>query len=101
MEETMNIFPKVLQVVPADDYKVYAYLNDGSVRLFDATSLIAKGGVFAPLADMQVFRSAATVMNGTIAWDISGKRDEYSCIDIDPFTVAEAPIVVDPLQNVS
>jgi hypothetical protein len=45
---------------------LYAYLNDGSVRLFDATSLIAKGGVFAPLADMQVFRSAATVMNDTI-----------------------------------
>jgi hypothetical protein len=45
-------------------------------------SLIAKGGVFAPLADRTVFRAAATVMNDTIAWDISGNRDEYNCIDM-------------------
>jgi hypothetical protein len=97
----MDIFPKVLQVVPTDGYKIYAYLNDGSVRLFDAASLIEQGGVFAPLADTEVFCSTATVMNDTIAWDIAGNRDEYMCIDIDPFTVAEAPIVADPLRNVS
>jgi len=28
-------------------------------------------------------------MNGTLAWDLSGNRDESSCIDIDPFTVYE------------
>ena len=28
-----KFWPKVLQVVPTDDYKVYAYFNDGSVRL--------------------------------------------------------------------
>ena len=26
---------------------------------------------------------------GTLAWDLSGNRDESSCIDIDPFTVYE------------
>lgn len=26
-------------------------------------------------------------MNGTLAWDISGKMDETDCIDIDPFTL--------------
>ena len=28
-------------------------------------------------------------MNGTLAWDLSGNRDESGCIDIDPFTVYE------------
>ena len=28
-------------------------------------------------------------MNGTLAWDISGKMDETDCIDIDPFTLYE------------
>lgn len=28
-------------------------------------------------------------MNGTLAWDISGKRDPFTCIDIDPLTLYE------------
>lgn len=28
-------------------------------------------------------------MNGTLAWDLSGNRDEANCIDIDPFTLYE------------
>ena len=35
------------------------------------------------------FKNACTVMNGTLAWDISGKMDESDCIDIDPFTLYE------------
>jgi len=95
----MDIFPMVLQVLPASDYKIYAYMNDGSVRLYDAKPLILKGGVFEPLIDMEVFRTAATVLNDTIAWDISGNRDETDCIDIDPFSVASAPAVSDPLED--
>ena len=28
-------------------------------------------------------------MNGTLAWDVSGNRDESNCIDIDPFSLYE------------
>lgn len=45
--------------------------------------------IFAPLRDIEKFKNACTVMNGTLAWDISGKWDESDCIDIDPFTVYE------------
>ena len=45
--------------------------------------------IFAPLRDIDKFKNACTVMNGTLAWDISGKWDESDCIDIDPFTVYE------------
>ena len=41
------------------------------------------------IRDINEFKEACTVMNGTLAWDISGNRDESSCIDIDPFTVYE------------
>lgn len=41
------------------------------------------------IRDINAFKEVCTVMNGTLAWDISGNRDESSCIDIDPFTVYE------------
>jgi hypothetical protein len=93
-----TIFPQVLQVVPTDDYKVYAYMNDGSVHLYDAGPLIREGTVFEPLADIAVFKSAATVINDTVAWDFAGNRDETRCIDIDPFAVQNSPKVNDPLS---
>lgn len=48
--------PAVVQAVPGDDFTVYAYCNDGAVRLVDIKPLIAKGGVFSPLADRDFFR---------------------------------------------
>jgi hypothetical protein len=92
-------FPKVLQVVPASDYKVYCYLNDGSVRIFDAESLIEKGTVFEKLADKNYFIKTLTVMNETLAWDIEGNRDPCKCIDIDPFSIFENPPIEDPLKE--
>ena len=90
--------PEVLQVVPTDDYKVYAYFNDGSVRLFDVKPLIKPGTVFAPLADIDFFRSRATVINHTAAWDVTGDRDPRRCIDLDPFVIFEQDAVPDPLS---
>jgi len=29
-----HFFPQVLHVLPTDDFEVYAYMNDGSVRLY-------------------------------------------------------------------
>ncbi len=89
------IIPSVLQTVPGENSTVYAYFNDGTIRLYDVKPLIAKGGIFAPLADEDFFRARLTVLNDTVAWDITGDRDESACIDIDPFTVYEAGIPVD------
>jgi hypothetical protein len=92
-----HFFPKVLQVIPDDDYRVYAYLNDGSVRLFDVKPLIRPDTAFAPLADLQFFKEKLRVINDTVAWDIGGNRDPYRCLDIDPFEVFGQPKTADPL----
>ena len=92
-------FPSVLQVVPSEDYKVYCYFNDGSVRIFDAGNLIEKGTVFEKLEDKNYFAQTLTVMNGTLAWDIEGNRDPCKCIDIDPFSIFENLPIEDPLKE--
>lgn len=94
-----RFMPEVLQVVPGIGYTVYAYFNDGTVHLFDASDLVKKGGVFSSLRDFTTFKSCLTVLNGTVAWDLTGKHDETDCIDIDPFVVYEAPEVEDPLEK--
>ena len=98
MSEIDEIFwPEVLQVVPTKDHQVYAYFNDGSVRLFDVKPLIKTGTVFEPLSDIDFFRSRATVINHTVAWDTTGDRDPRRCIDLDPFVIFEQDAVPDPL----
>lgn len=94
-----RFFPEVLQVVPGDNYTVYAYFNDGTVRCYDASELVMRSGILAQLRDRKVFVDCLTVMNGTVAWDIAGNRDETKCIDIDPFTVYASPVVKDPLEE--
>ena len=79
-----TLFPKVLQAVAGEDFTVYLYFNDGSVRLYDAKPLLALGGVFAPLQDEAFFKSRLTVLNDTAAWDVNGDRDPGSCVDLDP-----------------
>jgi len=91
-----NFWPKVLQAVPTDNYGVYAYFNDGSVRLFDAKPLIRPGTVFEPLRDISFFKAKLAVINCTVAWDIGGNRDPRKCIDLDPFVIFEQPAVADP-----
>ena len=98
MEETY--FPTVTQAVPGTGYQVYAYFTDGSIHLYDMAPLVARGGVFAPLQDMDYFRNKLTVLNNTIAWDVTGNMDATKCIDIDPFDVYEAPAAADPLEDV-
>jgi len=92
-------FPHVLQVLPTDNFEVFAYMNDGSVRLFDSKPLLKKNTVFEPLMDIHTFKNKLAVINHTIAWDMGGNRDQYKCIDIDPFTVFENTIVADPLAD--
>lgn len=98
----MNYSASVVQAVPGDDFTVYAYFSDGTVRLADIKPLIAKGGVFAQLADPDFFCERLTVMNDAVAWDVSGSRDPYSCIDLDPCEMYDtAPLVSDPLGCVA
>ena len=77
------MFYDIVQVVPYDDYTVYVYFEDGKIVCYDAKSLLDKP-VFAPLKDINVFMNTCTVLNGTLAWDISGDRDGSKCLDIDP-----------------
>ena len=93
-----RFFPSVLQVVPTNDYKIYSYFNDGSVRLFDVKPLIKQNTVFEPLTDINFFKSRATVMNGTAAWDMTGDYDETACVDLDPLVLFNMPAVTDPLE---
>ena len=62
-------FPTVVQVIPLDNFHVQVFFDDGKI--------------------VENFKNACTVMNGTLAWDISGKWDEADCVDIDPFTLYE------------
>ena len=90
-----RFYPEVYQAVAGNNYTVYAYLNDGSVREFDVIPLIKQGGIFKKIEDKEIFKNTLTVLNGTVAWDIAGNRNEYECIDIDPMTIFKSPIVPD------
>lgn len=76
--------PLIYQVEPNDDFTVNVYFDDGRVKVFDATSLIDKGGIFAPLSNIDVFKSSCVILNRTLAWDLSGKFDPADCIDVCP-----------------
>ncbi len=95
-----TLFPKVVQAVAGENRTVYAYMNDGTIHLLDMKPMIAQGGVFDRLSDNTFFAEHLTVLNDTVAWDLTGEHDPAACIDIDPFTVADAPAVADPLEPV-
>lgn len=93
-----HFFPCVVQAVPTDNFEVYAYMNDGTVRKVDIKPLIKPDTVFAPMADIEFFKDRLTVIGETVAWDISGDRNEYECVDIDVETIFDSPPVADPLE---
>ncbi len=96
----MNTIPKILQVYAGDNFLLYIYFDDGTVRLFDASSVINKGGVFSPLKDTTFFRERLTIINDTVAWDIDGDRNPYTCVDLDPCELYDiSQIVEDPLKT--
>lgn len=92
-------FPSVVQVVPGPDKTVFAYFSDGRITQLDMKPPIAQGGIFDRLSDDAFFTTALTVLNDTVAWDVSGCYDPTNCIDIDPFIAYEAPAVKDPLEE--
>lgn len=82
------MIPEIVQVVPMDDYKVYVYFEDGKIVCYDASKLIEKEA-FMVLKDLQLFKNTCTILNDTLAWDISGNRDVSACLDIDPYMLYE------------
>ena len=58
----MDMIPKVVQAVAGENFSVYAYFSDGTVRLLDASPLVRMGGVFARLQDTDFFRDRLTVI---------------------------------------
>ena len=96
-----HFYPRVYQAIATDDYKIYSYFNDGSVRMFDVKPLIKPGTVFEPLQDIEFFKSKLTVIGYTAAWDAEGKRDPTKCIDLDPLVLFAQPMVADPLEKES
>lgn len=96
----MEYLPRVVQALAGDDYTVYAYFSDGSVRRADIKSLIERGGVFTRLSDEDFFSNRLTVMNDAVAWDVAGNHDEAACIDLDPWSMYEtSECVADPLAE--
>ena len=94
----VKYYPVVVQAIAGPDYNVYAYFSDGSIKRYDMKPVIKKGGVFNVLRDKAFFSGRLTVLNDTVAWDVSGEFDPTKCIDIDPFEVYEGPSVSDPLE---
>ncbi len=76
------MFHNVIQVIPYEDYKVYVYFEDGKIVCYDAKPLLDKK-VFEPLRNVEIFMNTCTILNDTLAWDVSGDRDVSKCLDID------------------
>lgn len=91
--------PAVVQAVAGPNKTVFAYFSDGKITQIDIKPKISRGGVYAALEDDSFFANALTVLNGTVAWDVSGHFDPSNCIDVDPHVVYEAPIAADPLGD--
>jgi hypothetical protein len=90
---------QVVQVIPKDDYSVYVYFVDGIVKRYDVSQLVGKG-VFAALSDPEWYMDRCTVLNGTLAWDRSGRYDPRHALDIDPEVIYESgETVSDPLEE--
>lgn len=80
------MIPKIVQVVPTREHTVYVYFEDGKIVCYDVKPLLDKE-VFAVLKDITFFVDTCTIMNDTLAWDVSGNRDNTMCIDIAPDTL--------------
>lgn len=92
----------VVQVYPTRDFKVSVYFADGMIKLYDVKPLIDKGGVFAQISNIDDFIKKCTVLNGTLAWDLSGRFDPTQCLDVDPDIIYQEGLSAkDPLDSSS
>lgn len=92
---------QVVQVIPRNDYHVYIYFSDGRIKLYNVKPLLKKG-VFKKISLPDVFINCCTVLNNTLAWDLSGNYDPYNCIDLDPEVLYQESVEVkDPLEKIA
>ncbi len=93
--------PGLFQVVPTDNYSVYLYYDNGEIREYDCKWILKEDRAFEKLHNLNTFIESCTVLNKTLAWDISGRRDSYHCIDICPDTIytESTKVLQDPLLN--
>ncbi|MBR4501893.1 MAG: DUF2442 domain-containing protein [Clostridia bacterium] len=91
----MICIPDIVQVVPHENYTVSVFFCDGKTVLYDVRPKLEQG-VFQKLKDLSFFMERCTIMNDTLAWDLSGCRDETNCIDIDPDTLYGLEVIDDP-----
>jgi len=84
--------PKLFQVLPTDDFKVYLYYDNGEIMQYDCAWTLLENGIFSEIHDITTFKDICTIMNGTLAFDVSRVRDPYFCIDICPDTIYEDSI---------
>ena len=91
----MDYTPEIVQVVPHENYTVTVYFCDGKSVLYDVKPKLGRG-VFRQLADLSFFMERCMILNDTLAWDLSGTRDETDCIDIDPDMLYQLEAVDSP-----
>ena len=83
-----DYIPCVVQVIPYEDYTIDVYFDDGKIVCYNAkTDMSPK--LFERISSKDIFLDRCTVLNGTLAWDVAGGRNESACIDIDPFVLYE------------
>ena len=80
------MFIEVVQVTPHEDYTVDVLFHDGKQITYDVKPLVGKG-VFSALSDKEFFMSRCTVLNHTLAWDLTGDYNPHECLDIDPMVL--------------
>ena len=49
------IRPKIYQVVPTRDYKVFVYYDNGEIKLYDCAWILNKSGIFEQIKDVSTF----------------------------------------------
>ena len=100
----MEMIPKVLQAVAGQGHLVYIYFHDGTVRLYDASPLLEKGGVgedmihtvcshgygicsdVEPVHEMEKVLFAADELTGLI-WAAALMRPSKSTMDMEVSSV--------------
>lgn len=86
-------------ILTIPDFAVIVYFSDGIVKKYDASPLLGKG-VFSQISNIDDFMDKCTILNNTLAWDIGGNYNPYTCIDIDPENIYEtAETIEDPLTT--
>ena len=84
----LEYIPTVIQVIPYEDYTVDVYFDDGKIVCCHAGKDLSPN-VFDRIKAYHIFMDKCMVLNGTLAWDVAGRRNVNECIDIDPLYLHE------------